>query len=73
MVIAAASAGKDILCQKPMALTLEDCDRIAEVVEKTGVKFMMGYQMRRDPANIAMKELIDSGVHGLFRRMMLRI
>ena len=56
MVEAAASEGKHILCQKPMALTLEDCDRIAEVVEKTGVKFMMGYQMRRDPANIAMKE-----------------
>ena len=64
MVAAAASEGKHILCQKPMALTLEDCDRIAEVVEKTGVKFMMGYQMRRDPANIAMKELIDSGVLG---------
>ena len=47
-----------------MALTLEDCDRIAEVVEKTGVKFMMGHQMRRDPANIAMKEIIDSGVLG---------
>ena len=64
MVAAAASEGKHILCQKPMALTLEDCDRIAAVVEKTGVKFMMGYQMRRDPANIAMKELIDSGVLG---------
>ena len=64
MVAAAASEGKDILCQKPMALTLEDCDRIAAVVEKTGIKFMMGYQMRRDPANIAMKELIDSGVLG---------
>lgn len=64
MVAAAAAEGKHILCQKPMALTLEDCDRIAEVVEKTGVKFMMGYQMRRDPANIAMKELIDSGVLG---------
>jgi predicted dehydrogenase len=64
MVGAAASDGKDILCQKPMALTLEDCDRIAESVEKTGVKFMMGHQMRRDPANIAMKELIDSGVLG---------
>jgi predicted dehydrogenase len=64
MVVATASEGKDILCQKPMALTLEDCDRIAEVVEKTGVNFMMGYQMRRDPANIAMKELIDSGVLG---------
>ena len=64
MVEAAASEGKHILCQKPMALTLEDCDRIAAVVEKTGVKFMMGYQMRRDPANIAMKELIGSGVLG---------
>ena len=64
MVVAAASDGKDILCQKPMALTLEDCDRIAEIVEKTGVKFMMGHQMRRDPANIAMKEIIDSGVLG---------
>ena len=64
MVAAAADAGKHILCQKPMALTLADCDRIAAVVEKTGIQFMMGYQMRRDPANIAMKELIDSGVLG---------
>ncbi len=64
MVAAAASAGKHILCQKPMALTLEDCDRIAEAVEKSGVKFMMAHQMRRDPANIKMKELIESGVLG---------
>lgn len=64
MVAAAASAGKHILCQKPMALTLQDCDRIADVVEKSGVKFMMAHQMRRDPANIRMKELIDSGVLG---------
>lgn len=64
MVAAAASSGKHILCQKPMALTLKDCDRIAEVVEKTGVKFMMAHQMRRDPANIKMKELIEGGVLG---------
>ena len=64
MVVAAASAGKHILCQKPMALTLEDCDKIAEAVEKSGVKFMMAHQMRRDPANIRMKELIESGVLG---------
>ncbi len=64
MVEAAASAGKHILCQKPMALTLADCDRIEVAVQKSGVKFMMGYQMRRDPANIAMKELIESGVLG---------
>ncbi len=64
MVAAAASAGKHILCQKPMALTLEDCDMIAEQVEKSGVKFMMAHQMRRDPANIRMKELIESGALG---------
>ncbi len=64
MVGAAASEGKHILCQKPMALTLADCDKIAEAVQKSGVKFMMAHQMRRDPANIAMKELIDSGVLG---------
>lgn len=64
IVAAAASAGKHILCQKPMALTLEDCDRIAAIVEKSGVKFMMAHQMRRDPANIRMKELIESGVLG---------
>ncbi len=64
MVEAAASEGKHILCQKPMALTLEDCDKIAEAVQKSGVKFMMAHQMRRDSANIAMKELIESGVLG---------
>lgn len=64
MVEAAASEGKHILCQKPMALTLEDCDKIAEAVQKSGVTFMMAHQMRRDPANITMKELIESGVLG---------
>ena len=50
--VRAAEAGKHILCQKPLALTLADCDRIIEVVRQTGIKFMMAYQMRRDPSNI---------------------
>jgi predicted dehydrogenase len=64
MVLAAAAAGKDILCQKPMALTLADCDRMIEAVEKAGVRFTMAFQMRHDPANVKMKELIDSGILG---------
>ncbi|RKU18617.1 gfo/Idh/MocA family oxidoreductase [Candidatus Poribacteria bacterium] len=64
MVEAAASESKHILCQKPMALTLADCDKIADAVQKSGVKFMMAHQMRRDPANIAMKAFIESGVLG---------
>ncbi|MBP95727.1 oxidoreductase [Candidatus Poribacteria bacterium] len=71
MVVAAAKNGKDILCQKPMALTLSDCDRMINTVEKSGVRFMMAHQMREDPANKKMKELIingDVGRIGLLRR-----
>jgi len=62
--VAAAEAGKHILCQKPMALTLADCDRMAGAAQKAGVKFMMAYQMRHDPSNLKIKELLDNGVLG---------
>jgi len=60
----AAAAGKHILCQKPMATTLEDCDRIIAAVKRHGVKFSMAFQMRHDPVNIKMKELLDQGAVG---------
>jgi predicted dehydrogenase len=60
----AAAAGKHILCQKPLATTLDDCDRIIRAVKKHGVKFSMGYQMRQDPVNQKIKELLDSGAVG---------
>ena len=62
--IAAAQAGKGILLQKPMALTLEDCDAIATAVERYGVPFSMCYQMRCDPVNQKIKELMDEGAVG---------
>ncbi len=64
LAVAAAKAGKHILCQKPMALTLADCDAMAEAAERAGVTFAMAFQMRCDPANQKMKELIDSGAVG---------
>jgi predicted dehydrogenase len=60
----AAAAGKHILLQKPMATTLGDCDRIIDAVQKSGVKFSMAFQMRRDPVNIKIKELVDAGAVG---------
>ena len=62
--IAAAQAGKDILLQKPMALTLEDCDAIIAAVKRAGVKFSMCYQMRADPINQKMKALLDEAAVG---------
>jgi predicted dehydrogenase len=64
MTLAAAQAGKHILCQKPMALTLGDCDRMAAATQQAGVKFMMAFQMRHDPSNQKIKELVKSGVIG---------
>lgn len=61
LALAAAQAGKHILLQKPMALTLESCDRIAGAVEKAGVHFAMAFQMRHDPANIKIREIVQSG------------
>ena len=63
-VIAAAEAGKHVLLQKPMALTLEDCDAIFDAVNRRGVKFSLCYQMRCDPINQMMKALIDEGAVG---------
>lgn len=64
MIERAAMAGKHILCQKPLATTLEDCDRIIRSVRRSGVKFSMGYQMRHDPVNLKIKELLDAGAVG---------
>ncbi len=62
--IAAAQAGKGILLQKPMALTLADCDVIIEAVRQYGVKFSLCYQMRCDPVNQRMKTLLAEGIVG---------
>ncbi len=63
-VAAAAQAGKHILLQKPMALTLADCDAIIDAVNTSGLRFSMCYQMRADPVNQKMKTLIDAGAVG---------
>lgn len=62
--VAAAQAGKAVLLQKPMALTLADCDRIIDAVNASGVKFSLCYQMRCDPVNQKMKALVDGGAIG---------
>jgi predicted dehydrogenase len=64
LCIAALEAGKAVLLQKPMATTLADSDRILAAVERAGVWFSLAFQMRCDPQNIRMKELIAEGAVG---------
>ncbi|HLJ57453.1 MAG TPA: Gfo/Idh/MocA family oxidoreductase [Chthonomonadaceae bacterium] len=64
LCVAAMEAGKSVLLQKPMAITLADCDRIIATAERTGVWLSMAFQMRCDPQNIAMRRLVREGAVG---------
>ncbi len=63
-VIAAARAGKDILCEKPMAESLESAKLMMEEVKKAGVKFTLAVPNRWAPQNVSVKELIDNDALG---------
>ena len=64
IAIAAAEAGKMILCEKPLALNPEEGERMCEAVEKAGVPNTVWYNYRRVPAVTMAKQLIDEGKLG---------
>ncbi len=64
LVAAAAAAGKTVILQKPMALTMAEADRIVAAVSRTGVSFTLAWQMRVDAQNLKMQELLESGELG---------
>jgi predicted dehydrogenase len=63
-VIAAAEAGKHILCEKPIAISLADADAMVAAAKKAGVKLTMGYQPRFGNQWPRVKEIIDAGLLG---------
>ncbi len=60
----AARAGKHILLEKPMAPTIEECDRIQAAVKRAGVKLMLAHTWRFIPACLRAKALLASGELG---------
>lgn len=63
-VIAAAKAGKNVLCEKPMANSLEDCDAMIAAAKKAGVKFMIAENHRFLPAHTYIKDALSRGLIG---------
>ena len=57
-VIAAANRGKQIIVEKPMALTLDDCDRMIAAVDRAGVKMIVGHTASYNPGVMRIRELI---------------
>lgn len=62
--VAAAKAGKHLLVEKPLEITLEKCDAIIDACEAAGVKLGTIMPSRFSPANIALKAAIDEGRFG---------
>lgn len=64
IAVAALEAGKHVLCEKPMALTIEDCQTIIDAEKKAKTKLMIGQICRFTPGFVKAKELIDKGEIG---------
>lgn len=61
MVLAAAKAGKHIVCEKPFTLTYADAKEMLDAVNKAGVVHYLNHNYRRVPAVAYAKQLIDEG------------
>jgi 1,5-anhydro-D-fructose reductase (1,5-anhydro-D-mannitol-forming) len=64
VMTAAAQAGKHIFTEKAMALTVEECRRIAEAVEGAGVRFGISFPARTTPASLFAKQAVETNLLG---------
>jgi inositol 2-dehydrogenase len=64
-IIAAARAGKAILCEKPLALNLADGQAALDAVAEAGVRLQIGFMRRYDPAYAAAMQRVEAGEIGV--------
>ena len=62
--IKALKAGKHVLCEKPMAVTMEQCQAMVDAARESGKRLMIGHNQRLAPAHRKAKELLTSGALG---------
>jgi predicted dehydrogenase len=63
-VVRCAAAGLHIFCEKPLALSVPDCDRAIAAVQRSGVKLMVGHVRQFDAGHVEAKKLIEEGAIG---------
>jgi|FLYL01.1.fsa_nt_gi myo-inositol 2-dehydrogenase/D-chiro-inositol 1-dehydrogenase/scyllo-inositol 2-dehydrogenase (NAD+) len=70
LAVAAAKAGKHVLCEKPMALDAAEAERMIHAARQAKVVLQLGFMRRFDPAFLAAKQQLDEGAIG--EMMMIR-
>ena len=64
LTIAALNAGKHVLCEKPMAVSLEECEAMLAAAKKSGKRLMIGHNQRLNPTHAKAKAILESGEMG---------
>jgi glucose-fructose oxidoreductase len=62
--VRAARAGVHVLCEKPMAVTEDECHRMITAADRAGVKLMIAYRLHYEEANLSAIEIVASGQIG---------
>jgi predicted dehydrogenase len=68
-VVRAAEAGKHIICEKPMAITVADCDTMLAASKKSGKMLSIGYRLHFEPYNLEMARLGQKKIYGNIKKM----
>ncbi len=67
--IRAAQAGKHVICEKPMALSVADCDKMIAACKKANKFLSIGYRLHFDPYNLEMVRLAKEKVYGGIKKI----
>lgn len=67
--IRAAKAGKHVLCEKPMAISVAECEQMIAACRKANVKLMIAYRLHFEPTTLRALEIVRSGKLGTLQTM----
>ncbi len=67
--VAAAKAGKHVICEKPMATNVADCDTMIAACQQAKVRLAIGYRLHYDPYHRELMRLVKSDQFGPFKKM----
>ncbi|MBT1711259.1 Gfo/Idh/MocA family oxidoreductase [Fulvivirgaceae bacterium PWU5] len=70
--IRAAAAGKHVICEKPMAISVKECEQMIEACQKADRLLSIGYRLHFEPHNLTMMEFGKNNVYGAVKKVQAR-